>query len=375
MERDITPAFEEIERRISGRGPITFAEFMEVALYGPGGYYTSSLDKWGPEGDYLTNLDISSVFSTLMARAVHEMWQVLGRPEDFLLIEGGAGRGLLTEGILDSLRDRYPDLYRTIKAVLVERNPHLRRGGGEKLRWLDDIDCIGRGVTGCFISNELFDSFPVHRLVMRGTLKEIYVGLKDGRLCEIEGELSDPALESYFDALDIRLLEGQTAEVSLAAGDYIKRLGAVFKKGFVLTVDYGLPARELYLPERRGTLLCHRRHTLNEDFFESVGRQDITAHVDFTTLVLEGRKVGLELTGFTLQRHFLMGLGILDELIEVSGTGIGEMDDIRHNQGIRELFIPGGMGDTFKVLVQHKGMEKPVLSGFSFRDMSGYLFR
>ncbi len=140
-----------------------------------------------------------------------------------------------------------------------------------------------------------------------------------------------------------------------------------------MTIDYGLPARELYSPERGPTLMCHRRHTVNTNPYVNIGSQDITTHVDFTGLVKSGASAGLELTGFTTQKNFLLGLGILEELSPATELGIGDAGKVSHNRAIAELIMPGGMGDTFKVLVQHKGIQAPSLKGFSFKDMRSYL--
>ncbi len=365
----------EILKRIDKKGPITFAEFMEVALYWhDGGYYTSSRDRWGKGGDYITSIDISPVFSRSLAREIYEMWRILGGPAAFELIEPGAGRGWLSKGILSTVKDLYPDLYGALGVRLVEKNPFLREAPAEHVTWHGDMAEIGCSVTGCIISNELIDSFPVHRIECSDGLKEVYVGFDGASFKDVYGPLSTPRIEEYFKKIGITLAEGQKAEVNLDAVRWVHTVSAVLERGFVITIDYGLPARELYAPERReGTLLCHFRHTLNDDPFANIGLQDITTHVDFTTLVVEGREAGLELTGFTTQKNFLLGLGILEEL---SGSGIDlkNYDKIRHNQAVKELIMPGGMGDTFKVLVQRKGVDKRDIMGFSFKDMSRYLF-
>ncbi len=372
--RSIRGPLKEILRRINEKGPITFAEFMDLALYWrDGGYYTSSHERWGKTGDYITNIDISPVFSRLLAKEVHEAWSFMGSPGSFELIEAGAGRGWLSKGILSTLKDLYPDLYRVIKIRLVEKNPYLREPSNEHITWHEEITGLDP-VKGCIISNELIDSFPAHRVEERGGLKEVYVGFDGSSLIDVYGPPSTPELVEYFKKAGIELVEGQKAEVNLNAGRWVHTAAKIIDKGFIITIDYGLPARELYAPERKGTLLCHCRHTLNDNPFLNIGRQDITTHVDFTALVIEGRSLGLELTGFTTQKNFLLGLGILDELMETSELDLKNYDRIKHNQALKELVMPGGMGDTFKVLVQHKGMEKQALLGFSFKDMSRCLF-
>ncbi|HLC19004.1 MAG TPA: SAM-dependent methyltransferase [Thermodesulfobacteriota bacterium] len=370
------PAYELI-RRIKEKGPVTFAEFMDCALYwGEGGYYTSGLKRWGPGGDYITSIDVSPVFSRSIAAQLVEMWRLLGSPGAFDLVEAGAGRGLLSRGILSALEETCPELYEAIRVRLVEKNPSLREGGaGEKTSWYGDITELAPITKGVVLSNELIDSLPVHRVLCSGGLSEIYVDFDGTRFVEVAGPLSTQRLSGYLEDLAISLVEGQRAEINLAAAEWMEKVAALLGSGFVVTIDYGLPARELYSPERRdGTLLCHYRHTINDNPYMNVGSQDITTHVDFTSLARSGAKAGLELTGFTTQKNFLLGAGVLGELRASGDLGLENLENIQYNRAVSELIRPGGMGDTFKVLVQHKGIQRPAaLKGFSFREMSSYL--
>ncbi len=367
----------EILRRIKERGPITFAEFMDVALYWPcGGYYTSDRGPWGGEGDYITSIDVSPVFARVMAAAVMEVWEAMGSPSPFVLVEAGAGRGYLSSGILETLEKKGPRLYEAMSAVLVDKKAAKAGPVHEKASWSTEMPPGASIEHGVILSNELIDSFPFHRVrFLGGELREIYVGLGDGGLTDVDGPLSTAEIGAYLDEAGVSLAEGQAAEVNLQAGPWIERAGAVLKEGFVITIDYGLPARELYGPERYGgTLMCHYRHKPNFEPYERIGAQDITSHVDFTNLARAGRRAGLEVCGFTTQKNFLLGLGVLEELIETDGGAPGDIEKIQHNRAIAGLIAPGGMGDTFKVLVQYKGTEEPpALKGFSFRDMKGYL--
>ncbi|MBI5491576.1 MAG: SAM-dependent methyltransferase [Deltaproteobacteria bacterium] len=364
----------EILRRI-GKGPITFAEFMETALYwGDGGYYASSREKWGGEGDYITSIDVSPSFARLLGKQVVEMWEALGTPGDFALIEAGAGRGWLSKGVLQYLKASAPKLAGSIRIRLVDKNPRPERPPEGRVTWHRDLAEIKGPLKGVVVSNELIDSFPVHVVEQRGGLKEVFVDFRDGSFKEVLLPPSTPALEGYFKDLGITLAEGQRAEVNLRAKDWIKKAGGLLSRGFVITIDYGFPAKELFSPERNGSLLCHFRHTLNDDPYINIGLQDITSHVDFTTLVNSGKEAGLELTGFTTQKNFLLGLGLEDELHSVEKIDIESFEMVARNRAIGMLIAPGGMGDTFKVLVQHKGVDKPALKGFSFKDMSRRLF-
>jgi len=193
-------------------------------------------------------------------------------------------------------------------------------------------------------------------------LKEIYVTIKDDKFCEAIDDLSNPELENYFKELKIRLKEGQRAEVNLKALDWIKNISLCLNRGFVITIDYGHLAEELYSEERhRGTLICYYEHTTSENPYERVGNQDITSHVNFSSIIEKGIKSGLRTTGFVRQSNFLIALGILNKMNDVKG-------DISKLLTMKNLFLPGGMGDVFKVLIQHKGIDNPELIGL--RSMS-----
>ncbi|MEK6539071.1 MAG: SAM-dependent methyltransferase, partial [Deltaproteobacteria bacterium] len=349
---------------------ITFAEFMDIALYWPGkGYYTSENVRWGKDGDYLTSIDVSPVFGRLLAYQINEMWQNLDSPPQFSIIEIGAGREELSFHIRDTIKKLFPEFYKAADFQLVDVNPIHIQKLEERTSFHSSIEDIKPGITGCIISNELIDAFPVHRVVEMDGLKEIYVGYEDAGFMEIRGELSSSGLNDYLEKIGIKLEQGQKAEINLKALDWIKSIGALLERGFVITIDYGLPARELFRHNRNGNLLCYYRHTMNNNPFHQIGYQDITAKVDFTSLAAAGRDAGLEVTGFTTQFYFFMGIGALGEFKEVEELNMGNLDAFQWNQGIKELMLPGGMGDDFKVLIQHKDVEAPLLKGFSFKDL------
>ena len=366
-----TELISEIKRQIDKKGRITFAEFMDIALYWPGkGYYTSENVRWGKDGDYLTSIDVSPVFGRLLAYQINEMWQNLGSPPQFSIIEVGAGREELSFHIRDTIKKLFPEFYKTADFQLVDVNPIHIQKLEERTSFHSSIEDIKPGITGCIISNELIDAFPVHRVVeMDGRLKEIYVGYDDAGFMDIRGELSSDGLNDYLEKIGIKLEQGQKAEINLKALDWIKSIGALLERGFVITIDYGLPARELFRHNRNGNLLCYYMHTMNNNPFHQIGYQDITAKVDFTSLAATGRDAGLEVTGFTTQFYFFMGIGALGEFKEVEELNMGNLDAFQWNQGIKDLMLPGGMGDDFKVLIQHKDVEAPLLKGFSFKDL------
>lgn len=373
---------EIISSRIKREGPITFEQFMEMALYYPNlGYYASGREKIGPEGDYYTSPGVHPVFGKVLAGQLYEMWSHLEQPRRWQLVEYGAGKGFLARDILNHLRDKHPQSFAALTYYIIETSPYfiyeqqqvLRDAGipGAKVAWVDNPACVheGEGVTGVFLSNELVDAFPFHRVRCNaGGQQEIYVDYRSESFLEVEGQLSDPFLARYFVEEGIVLEPGQTAEVNLRSRDWLRELGENLRRGFILTIDYGGSAGEIYSKARfNGTMRCFRRHRLVEDPFESIGDQDITASVNFSSLVRWGEEIGLKAAGHLSQADFLINAGILELA--------GGRDDFQHDEesysaanAIKKLILPGGMGSVFRVLVQSKGFpEMPPLKGLTRR--------
>jgi SAM-dependent MidA family methyltransferase len=367
--------------RIEEKGPVPFSQFMEWCLYHPRyGYYSAEGIRIGKEGDYYTGPCVHPLFGGMVAKQLSQMAAILGE-EDFDVVEMGGGRGFLCQDILDWAKKKAPHFFKGLRYFLVETSPSLLKEQKErlhpyeeegKIQWMDPVT-FEKGkdrITGCILSNELVDAFPVHRVVFdNGQLKEIYVTRHNGQLIEAMGKLSDPGLLPYFESMSITLQEGQRAEVNLRALDWMERVERFLEKGFVLTIDYGYLAEELYAPLRRnGTLLCYHQHQISENPYEHLGEQDITSHVNFTGLIKKGEEVGLRFTGFVSQYRFLIALGILWEM-ESLNKEVSELDGLRLRLSLMHLIEPeAGMGEIFKVLIQHKGISKPLLDGL--RDLN-----
>jgi SAM-dependent MidA family methyltransferase len=366
--------------QIEKKGPIPFAQFMEWCLYHPGyGYYSSERTKVGREGDYYTSPCVHPLFGHLIAKQLFQMATILGG-EKFDVIEMGGGRGFLCGDILDWSKKNAPHFYDRLNYHLFETSPPFLKEQRERFYeqekegrvfWVNP-EAFEKGelqIQGCFVSNELVDAFPVHRIVLdHGNLKEIYVSQQNGRFEERWGDPSNPRIVDYVRSMEIILQEGQKAEVNLKALDWMGDVGRCLKKGFVLTIDYGYPAKELYDPHRgEGTLLCYHEHRTSEDPYERLGEQDITSHVNFTSLIRRGEEVGLQVTGLVPQYQFLIGLGILEEM-ESLVEELSEIDGLRLRLSLKHLIEPEtGMGEVFKVLVQHNGVDHPQLDGL--RDL------
>lgn len=363
----------KIRHLVREKGRITFAEFMEMALYDPEhGYYTSGHDRVGPRGDYLTSPAMHPVFGAMAGRWLAGNWAELGSPETFHIVEMGAGKGLLCASILSYLRDFLPELYSAAHYLVVEKSdPHPRETIARlcgpvteelshKLHVLSSLSELpDAGIIGCFLSNELADSFPVHLVtVAEGRLKEIYVTIDGDEFTEEIAEPSTPGIPRYFERLGIRLPEGYRTEVNLRAPDWTREVGAKLAKGFALTIDYGYRAEEYYSPERRGgTLVCYYRHAYSEHPYVRVGRQDITAHVDFTSLMDAGRAAGLETVFYTTQREFLLEQGIENWLRQMEKSDIPAQQKRSERRAVLALLDPRGMG-RFRVLGQKKEMQR-----------------
>ncbi len=239
---------------------------------------------------------------------------------------------------------------------------------GLGVRWLNGLEELPpESVTGCLFSNELLDSFPVHRVVMdRGQVREIYVAWESGGLTEVTGSLSTPDLQSYVSELEADLEEGQVIEVNLAMREWLKKVARAVARGFLLTIDYGDTAERLHFPGRPlGTVRSYRRHRLLDSLYLYPGGQDITAHVNFTDLFRWGEEAGLKKAGYTSQTYFLLNLGILDYLNSRQAGREFDPALFKETMAVKKLIMPEGMGSVFKVAAQYKGFgEEPVLTGF-----------
>ena len=338
----------EIRTRIESSGPLTFAEFMELALYHPSyGYYAGRPDS----RDYVTSPAVHAGFGELLTRQLHSWWQELGAPTTFDVVEVGGGAGMLAREVLAAAAAR-GDFARALRYHLVERQ--LPDELPADVRGHCSLAEVGAGLVGCVLSNELLDAFPVHRITVEGgRLLELYVGWECGRFVEVVGEPSTGRLGETLARVGARPAEGARTEVCLRALDWLGEVAGVLGQGFVLTIDYGYEAAEYYAPERRrGTLLCYHRHAVNEAPLVRVGRQDVTAHVEFTSLMRHGEDVGLETVELTTQRAFLVGLGIRDVAARL-GSGLGPARRLEVELALAELIRAGGLGD-FRVLVQRK---------------------
>jgi SAM-dependent MidA family methyltransferase len=364
------------EARVRG-GLLPFDRFMELALYAPGlGYYAAGARKLGPGGDFVTAPEISPLFGRCIARQCIDVFHALGGGD---VLELGAGTGALAADLLSGLasEDRLPrrylilepsgDLRHRQRELLTARVPGLIG----RVEWLDDLP---RDLDGVLLANEVADAIPVHRFVVRddGSPAEIFVRPAGDGWEEIADEPESPGLADAVAELQrdgLATEPGYVSEINLRLGPWVAALAAAMGRGLALLIDYGYPRGEYYHADRRaGTLMCHYRHRAHGDPYVHVGLQDITAHVDFSLLAASGRAAGLEVAGFATQAHFLMGCGLEELLAEAAGDPEG----LPLMLGARQLVMPSGMGERFRVLGLSKGVDRP-WRGFSLRDLGGRL--
>ncbi|AXY74702.1 hypothetical protein D3H65_12225 [Paraflavitalea soli] len=355
-----------IVERIKREGPISFHDYMEMALYHPVlGYYTSTRTKIGKQGDYVTSPHLGPVMGMVLGKQLQEMWQQSGS-KDFTIVEYGAGEGYLCYDILNFLGSACKHLD-GLRYCIIEKSAGMRerqqRHLGGKVEWFDAIEAIG-GFTGCVISNELVDNFAVHRVVMQDVLQEVFLDFTEG-FVEILRP-ADESLTNYFAELGIQLPRDFQTEVNLEATEWMKAIGTNLEKGYVITIDYGYSSEELYRACRRnGTLLCYHQHQINDDPYQAIGLQDITTHVNFSALSHWGSKSGLTSAELINQATFLLGLDFKDCLRKTLAAGQDKLKAIWQEALLtRTLLLDMGM--RFKVLIQHKGMTGKRIAGLTY---------
>jgi len=354
-------------KEIRTGGPITFARFMELSLYCPGlGYYVRNMPKIGWEGDYYTSPDLDSAFGQMIARQLVEMAAFVEGP--FQVVEFGPGKGTMAAQILQTLEKEAPQVLERLSYLLVEKSPYHRELQQKALSrhqkctgWLADHSQLAE-FQGVILSNEFVDALPVHRVTKRdGELREIMVGANEHGLYETLCPITNQEILDYLELAQINLNEGQTAEVNLAALNWFKEVTAKLSRGYIITVDYGYESHELDAPHRfDGTVLSYRRHRVVADPYLVPGEQDITAHVNFTALRRQGELLGLTTPRLTSQMKFLVSQGILEEI-----PGWDEPQRETRLKAIKRLVMPEGLGETFKVLIQGKGVEVSSLKVFN----------
>lgn len=395
---------------IEERGPLTVAAFFDLALYHPTyGYYARAAQRSGRSGDFFTSVDVGPAFGALIARQIVEMARIHSASAPapagpFDIVEAGAGNGRLSRDILMALRHTAPELYARAHLSLVEASPAARAAQREvlgdttdRLVWSDAQ--LPPTFSGVLLANELLDALPVHQVVMRAEgLREIYVLVRRSpnglpSLITEERSPSTPALEAYLREAGVTLEDGWTAEINLQASAWVQDASRRLQRGFLLLFDYGHSATELYSARHSsGTLMAFSQHQASgaeapqrgrPAWLERPGEQDLTAHVDFTSIERAATREGAVSLGLLDQTYFLLGLfqppaettdtaaptvdPFTTLMTETSGGRRTAAGEIKARLALKTLLMPGGLGSTMKVLVLGKGVGTPRLRGCSYR--------
>lgn len=359
-----------IVEKIGANGPISFHDFMAMALYAPGlGYYSAGALKIGQQGDFVTAPEISPLFSICLAKQCKEVMDLIGQID---ILEIGAGSGVMAADILLYLEQQKAlpttyiilevsaDLKERQEKNLKEKIPHLI----SIVKWISVLP--EKKLNAAIIANEVLDAMPVHLFKIEEDYQEYFVDYHQHKFEWITQKMQNQTLRQAIDELG-QLPENYQSEINLALPGWIKSLSQILEKGLILLIDYGFSRREYYHPDRsRGTLMCHYRHHAHMNPLIFVGIQDMTAHVDFTAIAESAERADLVVNGYTTQAHFLLSLGITDLIKE-------NMNDLSlyfsQTQQIKKLLLPSEMGELFKVMGLTKGMQGKDFTGFKLNNM------
>ncbi len=363
---------ELIAEEIRRKGPISFCRFMELCLYHPEfGYYMKPRIPRGKGGDYLTAPTISPLFGQTLAKKIVSLSGSI--PGSFELVEVGSGEGYLCRDILQYLRERSPEVYGRLSYISIELNPHLLQKQRELLgEFTPKVSFKGweevEGIRGIILCNELLDALPVHRVkVQGGKLWEVLVDFREGRFSEVLTPAGEGIL-GYFRWLGLFPPEGSYAEVGLSALRFIEEAHKKLQRGYLLLIDYGLMAEELFSGDFPwGTLLSYKGHRALKEILDEPGQRDITAHVNFSAVIKKAREVGFRILEFTTQGRFLLETGILE--------GLQSEERLRERLQAKWFILPQTMGTAFKVLLLEKevgdGSPHPLRPSESLAEAEG----
>jgi len=376
---------QKIIRRIKSEGPITFKNFMEMALYEPElGYYSSEKTRIGRSGDFYTSSHLHTTFGMMIGKQIEEMWEIMNKPSVFQIVEMGSGAGYLCKDILEYYKGLgiggqglEREIIKNLQYIIVELNPAMREQQkkllsdySDKIRWASSVRELN-DIKGCFLSNELLDAFPVHIIEMNDEIKEIFISADNEKLIEIKGAPGASEIADYLKEFSIEFEKGHRTEINLEIKKWLGEINRILTEGFILTIDYGYSSKDYYSEDRdRGTLLCYHEHRVTENPYQNIGEQDITAHVNFSSVKKWGDEIGIKTIGFCRQGTFLVSLGIDEAIAEIYKNSADYSFEVAR---IKKLILPDAMGETHKVIIQYKGSRKPALRGFTINNQFTYL--
>ena len=376
---------EQIEAEIREHGPIPFSRYMQLCLYDPDhGYYSANAEQFGKTGDFYTSSDIHAVFGRLLARQLDEIWQALDRPPQIEILELGPGRGLFARDVLDWSNEKFPDFFAPLTYTLQESSPALRIKLQETLanhvangkavisaESQEEVIGIQRRLPSdtplIVFANEFFDALPVEILSPQGKL---HLALEKNRLREAWFPPLPEELE-FLDRYGVHPEPGERIEVSLISQEWIKQISGAAVCGplLVIVIDYGYTRREQLAGRHRGTLMAYRQHSAGSDPYEAPGEQDLTAHVNFTTLAAACEEAGMRREKLLTQAQFLMGIGERNQFADAFEDCRIPQEQAKVALQLKHLIAPDGMGENFQVLMASRSVDPQkiaALSGLSF---------
>lgn len=360
---------------IRQKGSLPFVEYMQQALYSPlYGYYTSEIEGLGIGGDFITAPELTPLFAQTLANQLSQVFTYLTNPS---LLEFGAGSGRLCVDILRRLNhlDQLPGAYYILEVSGRLKQRQQKLITQEIPEWIDRIHWLEEWpkapFEGVILANEVLDAMPVHRFLnTENGLLESHVILNNSEPSNKENQLNEtflpctnPDLLSHVAKVIPQNQFPYLSEANLWTNDWLKQNFAILKRGAVFLIDYGFPQHEYYHPDRnQGTLMCHYQHQAHTDPFIHLGKQDITAHVNFTEIAYAAHRAGFHVAGYTNQAAFLLANGLLN-LLEV----LPPSEQAQSHQAVKQLLQPHEMGELFKVMALTKEIDIP-LTGFQLRD-------
>lgn len=365
-----TPAENLVRARLAAApgGMMSFAEVMDVALYDAGcGYYGRRPVRIGRQGDFYTAVSVGPLYGRLLAEVVEKTWLALGRPAEFFIIEQGAHDGQLMEDVIHGLRAMKSPLAENVRALIVEGNAayraaqaaRLRASIGDRTSWLREVDGLREApANACFLTNELLDALPVHRVRWTGCeWVEQRVALSEGdRLVWRDARPTDPLVVEEIARLPRNLPPGYTTEVHPAAVKWMEQIQASSFRGTLLVADYGLEDHEYYAPERTdGTLRRYVQHRTDGDVLSSLGECDLTAHINFTRVIDAARAGGFTSVRCLDQGRFLTRLGA-SWLRSLEGRAPSAETAAQLRQ-FHTLTHPAHMGVKFRLCLLGRGVD------------------
>jgi SAM-dependent MidA family methyltransferase len=368
-------AREQIEHEIHEHGPIPFSRYMEICLYDPThGYYSANAEQFGKAGDFYTSSDIHAVFGRLLARQFDEIWRALDRPLEIELLELGPGRGLFARDVLDWSKKKFPDFFAALTYTLRESSPALGArlqdslsehlaGGKAKI----SEAAVGGGrflaaeVPLIVFANEFFDALPVEILGVQGKL---YIAFANDRLREIWLPPLPEELE-FLDRYGVHPEDGERIEVAVIAQDWMREIAHSIKRGVLLIIDYGYTRDQQLRGRHRGTLMAYRHHSASTDPYQAPGEQDLTTHVNFTSLAAVCEEAGMRCEKLLTQSQFLMGIGEANQFADAFEDCSVPQERAKVALQLKHLITPEGMGENFQVLVGSRGIDLKKVSKMS----------